>query len=288
MGMKKLCVAALVAIAMGAGTVAPASAAEEIQIVEIRNVALGLCLENTAENRYLPAVTTCTGSTAQQFERLPAAAGGDFFRSLASDYCLDRWDYSGYLWGMPCNSENAGQRAEVMPSGADTHKLRYQGKFAQATYPQAGVEFADENASDGQQWRIRVVGTRPKPEPAAVFKLRSAADGTCVTERDTGLALADCAAAPRFERLDLGAGAFGMRSTSSGRCLANPSGSAVTTALCSTDDPAQRWTLTSDEFGLFKVARSTRHLTPSHEGTTVAAYEYWSIGVSQKWELVAG
>ena len=62
MGMKKLCVA-LVAVALGAVTVAPASAAPEgNKIIEIRNVGQDLCVDNTARGGYQPSVSTRTGS----------------------------------------------------------------------------------------------------------------------------------------------------------------------------------------------------------------------------------
>lgn len=70
--------------------VAASLASEGNRIVEIRNVGHDLCADNTPQGRYRPSLATCTGSAAQRYEVVPAAAGGVFLRNLGDGTCLDR------------------------------------------------------------------------------------------------------------------------------------------------------------------------------------------------------
>ncbi|MGW6934904.1 RICIN domain-containing protein [Lentzea sp. NPDC054927] len=291
MGMRKLCVA-LAAIALGAVVAAPASAATEgNKIVEIRNVGHDLCVDLTPQGRVSPSLATCTGSAAQQFERVPAAMGGEFLRAVASGNCLDRLQQGMELYLLPCNAEAASQRVQVLPVATGAVKLRFQDRFAQVLYSDMGVLFLKDDGEENELWQIREVGVAPpRQEPARVVRLKNA-DRTdaCVTENGVTAIMRPCAAAPgqSFRRVDLGDGRTGLRSTRSELCLANLRHSAVTLENCSATDAAQHWTFTVDELGNHKIANvsTARHLTPASDGE-VATFPYWGISLSQQWQLV--
>ncbi|MDX8033644.1 hypothetical protein SK803_25770 [Lentzea sp. BCCO 10_0856] len=292
MGMKKLCVA-LVAIALGAVPAAPASAAADgDKIIEIRNVTYGLCLDQTPQGRVRPSLATCTGSAAQQFERVPAAAGGEFLRNVESGTCLDRLQRSMELFLIPCNAEAPGQRVEVAAAGTVAVKLRFQDRFAQVLFADMGVLFPEGDGGEEALWQIRETGIAPpRQEPGPVVRLKSADRQTCVTESGIKATLSACTAATGqvFLPVDLGEGRTGLRSTTSDLCLANLRHSAVTLEDCSATDAAQQWTFSVDEVGNHKIANvsTTRHLTPDSDGG-VATFPYWGISLSQHWRLVAG
>lgn len=291
MGMRKLCVA-LVAVALGVVVAAPASAATEgNRIVEIRNVGHDLCVDQTPQGRVAPSLATCTGSAAQRFERVPAAAGGEFLRDIASGNCLDRLQQGMELHLLPCNAEAPGQRVEVLPDATGAHRLRFQDKFAQVLYSDMGVMFLSDEFGADELWQIRDVGIAPpRQEPTLVVRLRTADhNNTCVTENGSTATMRACATTPgqTFRRVDLGAGRTGLRSTRSNLCLANPRHSAVTLEDCSATAAAQQWALSVDELGNYKIGNlsTARHLTPSSDGS-VATYPYWGISLSQLWQLV--
>lgn len=290
MGMKKLCVA-LAAVALGAVTVAPASAAPEgNRIVEIRNVGHGLCIDNTPQDRYRPSVATCTGSAAQRYEVVPATAGGVFLRSIEDGTCLDRLGQSISLHPMACNVETATQRAELLPDASGFVKLRFQDRFAQVLYEDMGVIFLDEDMGNYEQWEIREVGVVPPPTPAAVVRLRNADDKTCLTVAGAKPAMAACTTAPdqAFERVDLGGGEVALRAKASGRCLANQSFAEVTAATCVATASAQRWTIDVDELGHFKITNaSTARVLTVTSGGAVETYPHWGFTLAQKWLLPA-
>jgi hypothetical protein len=290
MGMKMLSVA-LAAIALGAVTVAPASAAPEgNKIVEIRSVAHDLCLA-TWRDKVTPSLATCTGSPEQQFERITAATGGVILRNVAEGTCLDRLSTGWQLYEVACDAEAASQRVELVPGSAGIFKLRVQGKVAESPYPDLGVFFEEESAHDVQQWRIREVGVAPPPqELGAVVRLRHADRKTCVTESGTKAVMEPCTASTgqAFRRVDLGEGKVGLRSTTSDNCLTNLRSDDVALVPCSATATAQQWTLGVDELNYYKIANTSsgRYLTPD-SSDSVATFPYWQIGNSQKWELPA-
>jgi hypothetical protein len=288
MGMKMLSVA-LAAIALGAVTAAPAGAAREGNpIVEIRSVAHDLCMA-TSPDKVTPVLVACTGSPAQQFERIAVASGGVLLRNVAERTCLDRLSTGWQLYDVACDAEAASQRVELV-AGAGHVKLRVQGKFAQSPYPDLGVFFEEENAQDVQQWRIQEAGVAPPPqELGAVVRIKHADRQICVTESGAKAVLEPCTATTgqAFQRVDLGAGKIALRSTTSGNCLTNLSSDDVALVACSAT-AAQQWTLAADELNYYKIANvgSGRYLTPD-SGDSVDTYPYWQIGLSQKWELPA-
>jgi hypothetical protein len=287
MGMKKLCVA-LVAVALGAVPAAPASAAQDgNKIVEIRNVGHGLCIDNTPRGGYRPSVATCTGSAAQRYEVVPAAAGGVFLRSTEDGTCLDRMSRSISLHPTACNVETVTQRAELVPDGPGIVKLRFQDRFAQVLYEDMGVIFQDEDMGDYEQWEVREVGVVPPPPAlASVIRLKNADRMTCLTYDGTKPAMAACTTTPdqAFERVDVGAGEVALRNRTSGKCLADPSFGDVATVTCEATAGAQRWTIEADELGHHKVsnASTSRVLMVTGNGA-VATHPYWGFTLAQKW-----
>ncbi|WP_143467276.1 RICIN domain-containing protein, partial [Lentzea kentuckyensis] len=232
MGMKKLCVA-LTAIALGAVTAAPASAAQDgNRIIEIRNVGHNLCIDNTPRDGYRPSVATCTGSPAQRYEVVPAAAGKVFLRSVEDGTCLDRLGQSLSLHPMACNVETTTQRAELVPDGPGIVKLRFQDRFAQVLYEDMGVIFSDEDMGDYEQWEIREVGVVPPPTLASVVRLRNADSKTCLTGSGTKPAMAPCAT-ELSQAFELGESGGVLRNKASGKCLANPRFDEVTAVTSS-------------------------------------------------------
>lgn len=292
MGMKKLCIA-LVAIALGAETVAPASAAPEGNtIIEITSVAHGTCLATTAQGTYRPSLATCDGSATQRFERVPAASGGEFLRSLDEwGLCLDRLQLSWQLLLASCNTESAGQRIELVPGPADTFKLRVQDKVAEVPYADFAVLFEPDSHYDVQQWRIREVGIAPAlPELAAKVRLKSAGSyDACVMDAGGKPVMRSCAAASNqaFERVDLGDDKVALRAAN-GKCLANQRFSEVILTTCAAGATAQQWKHSRDELGHYKIwnPSTAQYLRPNSDGT-LAANDYWGIGLAQKWLLPA-
>ncbi|MGW6446203.1 RICIN domain-containing protein [Lentzea sp. NPDC055074] len=286
---------ALAAIALGTVTVAPASAApEDNKIIEIRSVDNGLCLALGGKVTQRAGMSACDGSAAQQFERVPAAAGGgSYLRNLGTGTCLDGYDSTVTSW--PCNSAEAGQRFQEVPAADGTVKLSVAGR--------SGTRFADSflfsrwnevnmfDASDSstQLWQVRETGAVPTPQLGAVVKLKSANAGTCVADSVEYInELKACADAPGFERIDVGEGKVALRSQATGKCLTvspPPSSNAVLLEPCVTTEAAQQWTLTGDELGNYKVANADQHLMPS--SNHVIVYDYAGIGLLQIWQLPA-
>lgn len=157
MGMKKLCVA-LVAIALGAVTVAPARAAQAgNKIVEIKSVSHDLFIDMTRRYRVPFSLATCTGSTAQRFELVPVATGGGIVRSIADGSCFDSFMLAMDLRTFWCNTDYVSRRGELVPSGPGTFKLRYRGKFAEVLYTDLGVRSGTRTrrpASSGRAPRL--------------------------------------------------------------------------------------------------------------------------------------
>jgi hypothetical protein len=250
----------------------------------------GLCIDNTPQGRYRPSLATCTGSAAQRYEVVPAAAGEVFLRNIGDGTCLDRLGQSISLHGTACNAEIATQRAELLPGGTGVVKLRFQDRFAQVVYSDMGVLFLDEDMGKDEQWEIREVGVVPPPTLASVVRLKNADSGTCATENGTTTKMAACTTAQNqaFQRVDLGEGKVALRNAASGRCLANPSFAEVTLVACAATASAQQWRLDVDELGDFKItnASTVRALTLASNGTA-ETYPYWGFTLAQKWRLPA-
>ncbi|SDL77018.1 Ricin-type beta-trefoil lectin domain-containing protein [Lentzea albidocapillata subsp. violacea] len=289
--MKMLSVA-LAAIALGAVTVAPASAAPEgNKIVEIKSAADGLCLDFTRSDTSRAGMSACTGGAAQQFERIPTATGGSYLRNIADGHCVD--GYSSDVLDTQCQHGVPGQRFQEVADADGTVRLsaptRSGTRFIDSVLfaGDGTVIMADDSARSTQRWLVREVGVVPPPQLGAVTKLRSAYEGTCVTDGVNYFnELKPCATASGFERIDVGGGKVALRSQASGKCLAvaAPSDS-VQLADCDTTAPDQQWTLTGDELGNYTIANADRHLLPF--GDRVIVYPYAAIGLLQHWQLPA-
>lgn len=282
---------ALAAIALGAVTVAPASAAPEgNKIVEIKSVADGLCLDFSRTDTSQAGMSACTGGAAQQFERIPAAGGGSYLRNLGDGRCLD--GYASDVLEHRCAHDETGQRFQEVPDADGTVKLSTSTRF--------GTRYLDSVlfASDGelimigastrtsQRWVVREVGVVPPPQLGAVVKLRHAQEGTCVADSVEYInELKPCATAPGFERIDAGAGQVALRSQATGKCLTMWGTSAVLLEDCDTAAAAQQWTLTGDELGNYTVSNAGRYLMP--HGNHVVVFDEYSSTLIQRWQLPA-
>ena len=243
---------ALVATALGAVVAAPAGAAAEgNQIVEIRSVAEGRCLDFDRQptESLLPSLNACSGAPTQLFERIVSASGGEYLRNTGDHRCLDGASWIAFR--QSCDTAVPAQRFELAPDAAGTVKLKTGGKAVDTYHYGARGELSMQApyAIPTQQWQVRQVGVAPKAELAAVVRLRSA--GTfpkCVAESGATTALTNCDAPGReaFQRVDAGAGKVALRNTASGKCLSNRDYHEVTLTDCATDVRAQQWTLDGD------------------------------------------
>lgn len=283
---------ALAAIALGAVTVAPASAAHEgNKIVEIRSAAEGLCLDFSRTDTTYAGLGACTGSAAQQFERIPTATGGSYLRNIGDGRCLD--GHAATVLMVLCEHGITGQRFQEVPDADGTVKLSAPGRFGtrfvdSVLYPGYGqLTTFEDSPRISQRWLVREVGVVPPPQPGAVVKLKQAREGTCVADSDTRLnELKPCATAPGFERIDAGAGQVVLRSQASGKCLTALGDTAVGLEDCDTTAPGQQWMLSGDELGNYTVTNAGRYLT-SWRNSHVKALEPWSVALTQHWKLPA-
>lgn len=294
MGIKRVLGVALVAVALGAVTVAPASAAPEgNKIVEIRSAADGLCLDLSRADSAWAGMSACDGSAAQQFERVPSVAGdGSYLRKLGTDTCLN--GYNGTVTTWPCETAEIGERFREVPDTDGAVKLsavgRWGTRFADSVLFQSGsgVNMLDASTRPTQRWLVREVGVVPPPQLGAAVKLKSADEGTCLSNSNPAFynELSPCATAPGFERIDVGGGKVALRSQESAKCLAAAprSGSAVGLDVCDTTRPDQQWTVTGDELGNYTVANGEEHLTPFSD--YVITYPFAGIGLLQHWRLL--
>lgn len=295
MGMKKLCVA-LVAVALGAVTVAPAGAAQEgNRIVEIESVSRGECLDTTTPYARV-GLKACTGSAAQRFEWVPLVDGRVFLRSTGDRKCLSGGDarFREYVrWA--CDVTASDQSVEVVPGAEGTFRLKYGNRFVDEIHFDVldSPTLEEDDERDSQRWRIRDAGTAPVPQLTEVVRLKSAADyyGTCVTEAEYNMLAADpCTAAKgqTFRRVDLGDGRFELHSTTSGKCLTSFGGFRPTSQVCTAVQAAKRqWTLTGDEFGFYKVRPVDTTLDLTVGGSGVYLLEQNDYPLTRKWELLA-
>ncbi|GGM77521.1 hypothetical protein GCM10011609_11700 [Lentzea pudingi] len=285
---------ALAAIALGAVTAAPASAAPEgNKIIEIRSAADGLCLDLGKPETHRAAVSACDGSAAQQFERVPAVAGGSYLRNIGSGTCLDGYNSSVTAW--TCETAEAGQRFQEVADADGTVKLTVAGRF--------GTRFVDSylfslfnevsmfeaSTRPTQRWLVREVGVVPPPQPGAPVKLRQAQEGTCVSDSVEFInELRACDAAPAFERIDAGGGKVALRSQASGNCLTvmpKPS-LAVKLESCDLSRLAQQWSLVGDELGNHTIVNGADLLTSDTRGH-VLVFEPFETSLLQRWQLPA-
>ncbi|WP_143035961.1 RICIN domain-containing protein [Lentzea fradiae] len=290
--MTKMLGVALAAIALGAVTVAPAGAAPEGNtIVEITNVANGLCLDSVAPIEHRMSMSACAGSAAQRFERIPASTGGGSYLRGIDGHCVGG---TYLLVEQQCARTEAGQRFQELPDVDGTVRL--------ATTTDAGTRFADTYFYEGYRevimatddspgptrlWVVREVGVMPPPQLGSVVKLRSASKGTCVAEGQGEFNLSKpCDIAPGFDRLDTGDGRVALRSQESGRCLQLLQFPETLVHLrpCDLASDGQLWKLTGDELDNYTVVNGEQYLTPFNG--RVIATENFSQHVLQHWQLL--
>ncbi|KJK45498.1 hypothetical protein UK23_26045 [Lentzea aerocolonigenes] len=289
--MKMLSVA-LAAIALGAVTVAPASAAPEGNtIVEIKSAAEGLCADFGRTDTTYPTLAACTGSAAQQFERIPTATGS-YLRNIGDGHCLD--GYYTSVREKQCEPDVTAQRFQEVPDSDGAVRLSTTGEHGTAfldswLYPLYGeVGMAPDPARETQRWFVREVGTVPPPQLAAVIKIRHAEQGTCLSDSKTATnELKPCDLASGFERIDAGNGLVALRNQANGRCLALYSGEYVWMQTCSITSAAQQWKLSDDALGNYTVSNGDRFLTPRRDNKGVMAVSFLGIGLWQHWQLPA-
>ncbi|MFC5054476.1 RICIN domain-containing protein [Saccharothrix xinjiangensis] len=266
----------------------PAHAAGN-EVLEIRGVALGQCLELAPDTGRL-RVGPCTGDAHQKWERVPLADGTFMLRNLGYPECL--WRTNSFT----CDDEDIHQRVTFAPAGDGVVKVveATTGLVADTrindSHGVVGVQSVD---TDHQRWRVTVLPeVVPPPVDTAgrLIEIRSTSDGTCVTNESSVLVkLRACAgtAGQRWRRVELGDGAFALRNESADRCLQLYSrGSRVDTwDPCDVADPRQQWRLEGDPLGRHRLrnAHNGDYATPLGDGVTT--YQL-SPGLTwQKWVL---
>lgn len=287
-----LSVVAAAAVALATGVIAPLPAhAAGNEVLEIRSVALGQCLELEPGTGRLRA-GPCTGDAHQEWERVPLADGAFLLRNLGHPECL--WRTNSFA----CDDEDIHQRVTFEPAGDGVVKLVEvtTGLVADTTINSSyGVVGARSADTDHQRWRVTALPeVVPPPVDTAgrLVEIRGVNGGTCVTSASSVLArLQACAgtADQRWRRVELGDGAFALRNESADRCLqVNGSGTRVDTwDPCDVADPKQQWRLEGDPLGRHRLrnAHSGGYATPLRDGIT--SYELVPGSTLQKWELTA-
>ncbi|WP_112273191.1 RICIN domain-containing protein [Lentzea terrae] len=289
MGTKMLSVA-LAAIALGAVMVAPASAAPEgNKIVEIKSAAEGLCLDFSRTDTPYAGLGACTGSAAQQFERIPTATGS-YLRNVGDGRCLDGYRVS--VVEKRCEPDITGQRFQEVPDSDGAVRLSATGQkgttfLDSVLFPLYGeLAMSDDPARPTQRWFVREVGTVPPPQLATVVKVRHAEQDICLSDSQKYMnELKPCDTAPGFERIDAGNGLVALRSQASGKCLALFRSEYVWLQTCAVSSAAQQWKLSDDELGNYTVSNGDRYLTP--RDNQVKALSFFGIGLAQHWQLPA-
>jgi hypothetical protein len=285
MGMKKLCVA-LVAIALGAVMVAPASAAQDgNDIIEITSAASGQCLQpgDASEHPGL-AVGTCTGEQRQRWEQIPVG-GGHLLRNLATRQCLDGRFSLANWW---CDDEATTQYGQFVPDASGTVRIKYGELYADTS---SGVWPRDLADTDHQRWRVRKTGTTTRADTTGqVVRIENVTNRGCVSVRD-GLFLEPkpCADVPeqKFQRVELGAGGTALRSVLTGKCVTWRSAASFSVNAVPDCDPAdvkQQWTFETNKTGATRIRASAdaRYLTPA--SPSVLVYERQTSPNNNTWQ----
>jgi hypothetical protein len=293
MGIKMLSVA-LAAIALGAVTVAPASAAEGNPVVEIVSAADGMCAQlqvEAAPDWPRPVLRSCTEAPAQRWEQIPAGGGKVILRSTTSRDCLEAGAGVNNFW---CDDRSEYQQAELVPDAGGTVRIKYGDEYVENRHSSMWMaRFAD---SDRQRWRVRQVGTTTPPADTAgqVVRIEAVALGYgCLTVDDRSVPKpTPCAdvAGQKFQRIELDGGGTALRSLANGKCLHAEDGAEVIVdalAECDTLDAGQSWKLDRNVTGAFRVRSGERVLTPGDERVW-AAEEFPPTFMSvQIWHVTA-
>ncbi|MFS8103023.1 RICIN domain-containing protein [Lentzea alba] len=293
MGMKMLSVA-LAAIALGAVTVGPASAADGNPVIEITSAVDDKCVQIKFEPKPEQprlVLADCTGAPEQRWEQM--SVGGDKFvlRNLTHSGCVDT---SVSLTHDYCDDLYEYQHGELIPDGADTVRIKYGDKhFEHNGFTSVwGSRFKD---TDHQRWRVRQVATTPPPADTAGQVVRMEVVGYdfgCLgVEGVPALKPMPCADAPaqKFQRIELGDGGTALRSVVTGKCVEAEDGEeALVHALndCDAAKAGQRWSVNRTAVGNFRIQSGERHLTPG--GDTMAAMQRYGNAIGwQTWYVTA-
>jgi hypothetical protein len=284
---------ALAAIALGAVTVAPASAAEGNPVVEIVSAFDGLCAQlkvEPARDGPRPVLRSCTGAPDQRWEQIPVGGGKVILRSTTSRDCLEAGASVNNFW---CDDRSDRQQAELVADAGGTVRIKYGDEYVQNEYTSMWMErFAD---TDRQRWHVRQVGTTTPPADTAgqVVRIEAVALGYgCLTVDDrSAFKPMPCAdvAGQKFQRIELADGGTALRSLANGKCLHAPDGVEVLVdALgeCDTPDAGQSWKFDRTATGSFKVKSGERLLTPG-EDRVWAAEEFPPFIAVQTWHVTA-
>jgi hypothetical protein len=293
MGMRTLSVA-LAAIALGAVTVAPVSAATGNDIIEIKNAAYGVCLQAEAQSYNSPGAGACTGARGQQWEVIPVSGGKTLLRNLESGECVSQL-YGSYY----CDDEAPDQSAELVSDKPGTVRVKFGDWYI------AGLTLADGSHTatktyfhdgDEQRWVVRTVGTTTPPADTAnqVVRIRSAESGTgCIgLMNGAWLRTAPCSDAPeqKFQRIELGDGRTALRSTVSGKCVATQQNTTLETDVlsdCAPQEARQHWTIEPTRTGAARIRQSAddRYFTPVGENVYLTTRRL-HLNTWQLWELM--
>ncbi|MFJ8961055.1 RICIN domain-containing protein [Lentzea sp. NPDC102401] len=290
MGMKMLSVV-LAAIALGAVTAAPASAAPEGNpIIEISSVAHGQCLQPNPRDG-LHELAACDDTPSQRFEQIPLGNDRHLLRNLGTRSCMDT---TFGLWHDVCDDEaETTQFAELVPDVAGTVRIKFGQVYADTTEGVWTWEFADTNH---QRWRVRQTGTAvPVDTAGQIVRIASVHDTSygCVTP--TGYSSSvyhqPCADVPeqKFQRIEIGGDTM-LRNIASGKCVSAKHGGINAYEFdCDPADAQQLWTFEPVRTGDFRIRQSSdqRYLMPvgrelwiNTRGSTYTTFESWTISVA--------
>lgn len=243
------------AFALTAVVAAPAQASGS-EVVEIKNVAFGECVQ-LAEHR-TARLASCTGAAEQKWERVQLSSGRSAFRSLVSGDCLFGY-YS--VDTDDCDADEENEFVDLVPAAAGTVKLKFEKGFAQLGRYRGWVDLDDESADEGQLWQVRALDETAPPLPdtaGKVVRVKNILTEECVSVSAAPTTMARCANAPEetFQRIELGDGRFKLRSTTSGTCLGTVGGDWEKQdrwSECVPTDPTQEWVLETDQLGAHKI-----------------------------------
>ncbi|MGI5505558.1 RICIN domain-containing protein [Lentzea sp. CA-135723] len=294
MGMKSLGIA-LVAMALGAVTVAPAGAAQDgNKIIEIRSVLYGECLGATGPGPGSTTILPCDGSAAQQWELVPVGGGRNLVRNIAIRDCLsERYGFSY------CDDEDPAGFAAVQPDASGATRVAFgdNGAFLRALTWSSGerdVLIVTWGEPAEQRWELRTVGTRqPLPDTAGqVVRIRSAEERSgCLALAGTKLVPTPCADTPaqKFQRIEVNGGRTAFRSIANSKCVSLRDREAIepeVTAECAAGEAGQHWSIEPTRLG---SARLRNALNPDEFVTPGAGWVFMTTHFGntwQQWELV--
>lgn len=288
---------ALAAIALGAVTVAPASAAQEGNpIIEITSVARGTCLTLKVE----PApewprvvMAACTGAPDQRWEQMPVGDGKIVLRSVTSRDCVQATASLTNFW---CDEKEPYQRAEIVADQDGTVLVEYNGQYLDSSSNEVNPYLnAKTTGSDHQRWRVRQTGTATPADTAGqVVRIEAVGlDYGCLdVDGRSALKPTPCADVPgqRFQRIELGDGRTALRNLANGRCLHAEDGDEVIVDVlqeCDAADTGQHWTFDRTAVGTYRVRSGERLLTPG-DNHVWASPEFPGLHWIQHWHVTAG